>query len=125
MSEREALAGDGRRALVVGCGLGDEAEFLASLPFDVVAFDIAPTAVEWCRRRFGDSGVDYRVTDLFDMPDEWRGAFDLVVEIYTLQSLPSDVQPEAMACIAGTVRPGGRLLGPQGRALLCQRQAGE
>src|SRR5687768_9193611 len=40
----------GRKALVVGCGLGDDAEELARRGFEVTAFDIAPTAVRWCGR---------------------------------------------------------------------------
>ncbi len=109
-AERGAVGDDGGRALVIGCGLGDDAEYLVSLGFDVVGFDVAPTAIEWCRRRFGQSRVDYRVADLLAMPGEWNGAFDLVVEIYTLQSLPVEVQPEAMRCIAGSVRAAGTLL---------------
>jgi hypothetical protein len=39
---------------------------------------------------FPQSAVDYRVADLFDAPSEWRGAFDLVHELYTLQALPGN-----------------------------------
>lgn len=39
------LTGAGRRAIVVGCGLGEDAEFVAGLGFGTVAFDIAPSAV--------------------------------------------------------------------------------
>ena len=37
--------GAGRRALVVGCGLGYDAEFLAGRGFAVTAFDLSPTAI--------------------------------------------------------------------------------
>jgi 2-polyprenyl-3-methyl-5-hydroxy-6-metoxy-1,4-benzoquinol methylase len=46
------------RALVVGCGLGDDAEELARRGWTVTAFDIAPTAIEWCRKRHPKSKVD-------------------------------------------------------------------
>jgi protein-L-isoaspartate O-methyltransferase len=36
----------GKRALVVGCGLGYDAEFLARLGYAVTGFDVAPTAIE-------------------------------------------------------------------------------
>ena len=50
-----------KRCLVVGCGLGDDAEALASAGFDVTAFDISPTAIDAARQRFPRSGVDYVV----------------------------------------------------------------
>ena len=103
--------GNGRRALKVGCGLGDDAEALADLGFDVVAFDISPTAIDWCRRRFPDSAVSYEVADALNPPREWTGAFDLVLESYTLQVLPPDLRDEAAARIAATVAPAGTLLG--------------
>jgi len=100
----------GRRALIVGCGLGDDAEAAAARGYRTVAFDVAPTAVEGCRRRVPDSRVEYRVADLFDPPAEWASRFDLVVEVNTLQVLPEARRPEAMRRIAGFVAPGGTLL---------------
>src|SRR5687767_13717877 len=68
------------RALVVGCGLGHDAESLTRRGFTVTAFDIAPSAIEWARKLCLDSKVDYRVGDATAPADEWRGAFDLVFE---------------------------------------------
>jgi SAM-dependent methyltransferase len=96
-------------ALVIGCGYGDDAEELARRGYSVTAFDFSPTAIGRARERFPDSTVDYRVADLFDLPGEWGGRFDLVVEIRTLQSLPIDVRRRGAAAIAATVAPGGRL----------------
>src|SRR5215472_10485502 len=56
------------RALVVGCGLGDDAEELARLGMQVVAFDVASAAVESARRRFPASTVRYEVADLLAPP---------------------------------------------------------
>jgi SAM-dependent methyltransferase len=97
------------RALVVGTGLGDDAEELARRGFAVTAFDLSATAIERARERFPDSTVDYRVADLLQLPAEWREQFDLVVEIRTLQSLPIGDRAAAAAAIAGTVAPGGLL----------------
>jgi len=105
-----ALDGRGRRAIVVGCGLGDDAEHVASLGFRTVAFDIAPTAIRGARRRFADSLVQYLVADLLALPAEWRGAFDFVVEHITVQALPASVRPAAIGAVAGLVAPGGTLL---------------
>jgi SAM-dependent methyltransferase len=98
------------RAVVVGCGLGADAEHVASLGYATTAFDIAGTAVDLARERHPDSGVDYRVADLFDLPPEWRRAFDLVVEIYTVQALPVAYRPRVTATVADLVADGGRLL---------------
>jgi 2-polyprenyl-3-methyl-5-hydroxy-6-metoxy-1,4-benzoquinol methylase len=99
----------GQRALVVGCGLGDDAEELARRGYAVTAFDLSPTAIDWCHQRFPHSGVNYEVADLFGLPAEWAGAFDLVVEIKTLQSLPRSSRDGAAAALAAMLRPGGRL----------------
>ena len=108
--EAADVRGDGRRALVVGSGLGDDAEALAARGFTVTAFDLSPTAIAWTHERFPDSAVSYHVADLFDLPADWQGAFDLVVEIYTFQSLPPTIRPEAMDRVAALVAPGGELL---------------
>jgi SAM-dependent methyltransferase len=108
--EREGVRGDGRRATVVACGLGDDAELLARLGFAVVAFDLSPSAIEWCRRRFPASPVDYRQADLLALPLELRGGGDLVVEVYTLQSLGAHLREPAVRAIASLVAPGGSLV---------------
>ncbi|SCL48851.1 Methyltransferase domain-containing protein [Micromonospora citrea] len=104
------LAGSGRRAVVVGCGYGRDAEHVAGLGFATVAFDVSPTAVEGARRRHPRSAVDYRVADLFDPPAGWRHGFDLVVESMTVQALPVELRGAATAAVASLVAPGGTLL---------------
>jgi SAM-dependent methyltransferase len=104
------LAGDGRAALVVGCGLGRDAEFVAGLGFATTAFDISETAVRVARERHPGSPVDYRVADLLDPPAEWRHAFDLVVESNNVQALPRTLRARAIAAVGTLVAPGGTLL---------------
>jgi SAM-dependent methyltransferase len=103
-------SGNGRRALVVGCGLGQDAEHVAGLGFATDAFDVSESAIATVRARRPDSPVRYRTADLFDLPADWRGAFDLVVEIYTVQALPRAVRARAIAAVAAPVGPGGTLL---------------
>lgn len=101
---------EGRRALDVGCGLGDNAEALAAAGAAVTAFDLAPGAIDWAKRRFRESPVTYLAADLFEAPSQWRGAFDLVHELYTLQALPASLLPQAARALASFVAPGGALL---------------
>lgn len=108
--ENEGVVAGGETALVVGSGLGDDAEYLARAGFDVVAFDISTTAIAWCRRRFPNSAVHYCVADLFQPPAEWLGRFDFVFEAYTLQVLPPELRRDAAPRIARFVAPGGSLL---------------
>ena len=109
-AERKALNGDGRRALVVGCGLGADAEYIAGRGFAVLAFDISASAIRAARRRFPGSAVDYQVADLLAPPAGWREAFDLVVESQTIQALPDPPRRDAIASIGRMVAPGGTLV---------------
>lgn len=104
------LDGSGRRALVVGCGLGEDAEFVATFGFDTVAFDVSESAIRAARRRFPDSPVSYVTADLLDPPPSWRYAFDLVVESMTLQALPDPPRRHAIPKVGQLVAPGGALL---------------
>ncbi|HEY6739594.1 MAG TPA: methyltransferase domain-containing protein [Actinopolymorphaceae bacterium] len=108
--EDRAPAPDGRNAVVVGSGLGEDAEFVSRQGWETVAFDVSESAVRGARRRFPRTTVDYRVADLFALPPSWQGAFDLVVENMTVQSLPPDLHLEAIARIRGLPAPGGTLL---------------
>ncbi|MEN3540699.1 class I SAM-dependent methyltransferase [Microbispora sp. ZYX-F-249] len=102
--------GGGRSALVVGCGMGDDAEHLSGLGWAVTAFDVSPSAVGAARRRFPGSPVRYVAADLLAPPEEWRQAFDLVVEAYTVQVLRGDLRARAIRTAGALVAPGGTLL---------------
>jgi len=103
-------SGAGRRAVVVGCGLGADAEFLAARGFVTTGFDVSPTAVDEARSRNPATTVDYRVADLLALPTEWAQASDLVVEIFTVQALPIALHEQASAAVAGLVAGGGSLV---------------
>jgi SAM-dependent methyltransferase len=104
------LRGDGRRAVVVGCGLGDDAEFIAAHGFDTTGFDISPAAVRTAQRRHPDSSVRYTTADLLNLAADWLQAYDLVIESNTLQALPDPPRGTAIASVGRLVAPGGTLL---------------
>jgi SAM-dependent methyltransferase len=104
------LDSTGRRAIVVGCGPGYDAEYVAGLGFSTVAFDIAESAVKAARERFPASPVEYVTANLLAPPGDWVGAFDLVVECLTVQSLPDPLRPGAIRQVGRLVAPGGTLL---------------
>ena len=99
-----------QRALKIGCGYGDDAEWLERQGFDVTAFDISPTAIAMCRQRFPNSRVRYLVADLFEPADDWNEHFQLVWESYTLQVLPPDLRKHAIEKMCQFVSNNGHLV---------------
>jgi SAM-dependent methyltransferase len=98
----------GRRVLVVGCGYGDDAALLAAAGASVTAFDVSPTAVAACAARF--PSLDVVVGDALAPDGSWLSAYDLVVEINTLQVLPRPERDQAGRELGRCVAPGGALL---------------
>jgi SAM-dependent methyltransferase len=90
------LTGGGRRAVVVGCGLGARAQYLASLGFDTIGFDISETAIRLASQRFPASKVCYITADVLDLPARWVHGFDVVVEIITVQAMPDPPRRQAI-----------------------------
>jgi 2-polyprenyl-3-methyl-5-hydroxy-6-metoxy-1,4-benzoquinol methylase len=79
--------------LVVGCGLGDDAKYLHDVGFKVTAFDISPSAIEWAKTTVRRIRYPFEVADLFQPYRGWLGAFDFVLEVYTIQPLPMEMRP--------------------------------
>jgi 2-polyprenyl-3-methyl-5-hydroxy-6-metoxy-1,4-benzoquinol methylase len=104
------LEGAGKMALVVGCGFGDDAEQLAAWGFETTAFDVSPSAIRACMRRFPESRVNYVAADVLAPPGEWTGRFDFVLEVYTLQVLPAEFRPRAIHGLAGFLKKDGVIL---------------
>ncbi|MCC5948319.1 MAG: methyltransferase domain-containing protein [Nitriliruptoraceae bacterium] len=116
--EQPVATPPGRRALVTGCGLGDDAAALAVAGYEVTGVDIAPSAIAWARRRHRRTDVDWQVADLLapgdtgddSSPGEVAGDADLVVEIGTVRMLPGVVRDAMMDAVARRVAPGGVLV---------------
>jgi len=102
--------GSGKTALVVGCGLGDDAIELESKGYQVTAFDISQSAIELCKRRFPDSQVKFVQADLLKGISEWYRKFDFVLEIFTIQALPPKYESVLIENIANFVAQDGKLV---------------
>ncbi len=107
--QRRQLAGDGRSAVVVGCGQGDDAAHVASVGYQMTAFDISASAIQAARERYPDSGITFVTADLFHLPAAWIEAFDLVIESQTVQALPPSMREVVIAHVTSLVAPGGTL----------------
>jgi len=109
-AEKRGLVGGGRKAMVIGCGLGDDAIYLEQLGFDVTAFDISQTAIEWAKRLHPASKVQFEQGNLLEPHSGWTGTFEFVLETYTIQPLPLELRPEVIDRVASLVAPGGELV---------------
>lgn len=108
--DHQNIPTQGKTALVIGCGLGDDAEELSQRGFNVTAFDISPSAIQWCQQRFPQSHVNYLVADLLNPPSQWNQSFDFILESYTLQALPPELSLQAISLIANFLAIDGTLL---------------
>ncbi|MEJ2491567.1 MAG: methyltransferase domain-containing protein, partial [Desulfuromonadales bacterium] len=100
----------GRKAVVIGCGVGDDAEALSEAGYEVTAFDISPEAIRLCKNRYPKTAVNYLVADLFGYPPEWAASFDLVYECNTIQVLPGKYRIQARDAMVSLLAPQGDLL---------------
>lgn len=84
-----------KKAIVIGCGVGDDAEAISTAGYEVTAFDISPEAIKLCKNRYPETKVNYLVQDLFNSPPQWKGNFHLVYECNTIQVLPGKYRVQA------------------------------
>jgi len=106
----EVKSVEDKRALVIGCGLGDDAEVLAEAGYAVDAIDISETAIIMAKERFPALAIDFRVEDIFKLPAFMTGHYDLVFESRTIQSLHPTLRDALVKIIADLVKEGGKLL---------------
>ncbi|MDT0553935.1 class I SAM-dependent methyltransferase [Urechidicola vernalis] len=97
-------------ALVIGCGLGDDAIELEAKGYNVTAFDVSESAIELCKKRFPNSKVKFITADLIEGITEWRHKFDFVLEIFTIQALPPKYEAILIKNVADFVAENGKLI---------------
>jgi len=97
--------------LDIGCGLGDNAIYLAKNGHMVTGLDISSTALITAERRAKDAGVDvkFAVTDSTKL-DGYTDAFDTVIDIGLFHSLDNDGRRSYAAAVHRATRPGATLL---------------
>lgn len=109
-SEASASLRAGCRAIVPGCGLGDDARELLRRGFDVTAFDFSAEAIAWAKRLDPSVADRFVEADLFSPKPAWLRRFDLVADCFCLQSMPAPMHEAAMAALANLLAPRGVLV---------------
>ena len=99
------------KVLVPGCGFGHEAMHLARLGFEVVAVDFASAPIADLRMRAVGLSLLALQCDIFTLPEEYIGYFDLVVEHTCFCAIPLERRGEYAKTMAGLLGDGGQLLG--------------
>ena len=110
LMELEALGGFSGEVLDIGCGLGDNAIYLASRGHSVTGLDGSPAAIEEARRRAGAAGVtvNFDVADATELSG-YDGRFDTVVDSALYHCLDEEGQQACIAALYRVTRPGARL----------------
>lgn len=99
------------RAIDLGCGVGDNAIFLAQRGFDVTALDYSSDAIARARESAARAGVqvDFRVDDLTRLRGDY-GTFDLLVDYGALHSLSPANRDAYLRAVVPLARAGALFL---------------
>ena len=97
--------------LDIGCGLGDNAVYLAKNGHKVTGLDISPTALITAEQRAKDAGVGvkFAVADSTKL-DGYTDAFDTVIDSGLFHSLDEEGRRSYIAAVYRATRPGATLL---------------
>ena len=99
---------EGGRILDIGCGIGANANWLASEGYCVSAIDVSPTAIANFIDRSNEWMVDARVASATELPFD-NGTFDAAIEVCVLQHLSETDAALALNESYRVLKPGGQI----------------
>jgi len=99
------------RAIDLGCGVGDNAIFLAQHGFTVTGVDYSSAAIQRARAKARDASVDVTfIIDDLTQPRHVNGPFDLLVDYGTFDDLDRHGRDAYVRQVMELARPGARYL---------------
>lgn len=101
------------KAVVLGCGSGQDALWLAASGFEVTGIDFAPSALRAARSRAATIKLEvcFMQQDLFNLDRALLGQFDYVVEHTCFCAIAPDRRPDYVRVARSLLKPSGELLG--------------
>jgi SAM-dependent methyltransferase len=100
------------RLLVVGAGRGHDAREFARHGFEVTAVDFASEAVQaMAAMAEAEAPVEVVQADIFDLPADWAGRFDTLLEYTCFCAIDPARRGEYVDVAARVLRPGGTYAG--------------
>jgi len=99
-----------KKALVIGCGLGDDANELSLKGYEVDAIDISDHAISLAKKRFQDKNINFKVEDIFDLPKSMINSYDFIYEGLTIQSIHPQYRESLIKIIYSLNKSNGELL---------------
>ena len=98
-----------KKAIVIGCGLGDDAKILSSYGYSVDAFDLSVGAIDICKKRFPGENINFFVQNLLELPESLKNKYDFVYEGLTIQSIQVKYKNDIINAICSLNKKGGKL----------------
>lgn len=107
------VAAEGRppgKIVVPGCGFGHDVRALSSGENEVLGVDLAPYAFERAQSFPRVGNERYLLADLFALPQEMLGAFDVVFEHTCFCALDPVERRRYVTALTQLLKPGGKLV---------------
>lgn len=98
----------GRAALDFGCGTGRSTRFLRDHGFEAVGIDISPEMIHKAREI--DPEGDYRMVAAADFAAQARGAYDLLLSMFTFDNIPAPQKLPLFSQLRSLLKPEGELV---------------
>jgi ubiquinone/menaquinone biosynthesis C-methylase UbiE len=99
------------KLLVLGCGAGEIALWLAEKGYEIYGVDIAPTAITWAQKKAKEHNIkaDFRVGDVLDLQDYPDDFFDVILDGHCFHCIIGEDRKRFLASARRVLKPGGCL----------------